>query len=59
MNRKRRTFAISIRSLCSAPVAGIVLAANSLFGLFRYRQLEPFWIGLMFLLIGLNRLVEA
>jgi hypothetical protein len=35
-----------------APVAGLVLVANSVFCLFRYRKVESFWIGLLFVLIG-------
>jgi hypothetical protein len=35
-----------------APVAGIVLAANSLFCLVRYRKLESPWIGVTFILVG-------
>ena len=42
-----------------APVAGIVLAANSVFCLFRYRKVESPWIGLAFILVGLTGLLEA
>jgi hypothetical protein len=35
-----------------APLAGAVLAANSLFCLFRYRRVESPWIGILFLLVG-------
>ena len=42
-----------------APVAGIVLVANSLFCLFRYRKVESPWIGLAFILVGLTGLLEA
>ena len=42
-----------------APVAGIVLLANSVFCLFRYRKVESFWIGLAFILVGLTGLLEA
>ena len=35
-----------------APVAGLVLGANSLFCLFRYRNIESFWIGIVFILVG-------
>ncbi len=42
-----------------APVAGIVLVANSLFCLFRYRNVESFWIGLVFLLVGAIGVLEA
>ena len=42
-----------------APVAGIVLVANSLFCLFRYRNLESLWIGLVFVLVGVIGFVEA
>jgi hypothetical protein len=42
-----------------APVAGLVLVANSLFCLFRYRNLESFWIGLAFVLVGVTGILEA
>ena len=42
-----------------APVAGIVLVANSLFCLFRYRKVESFWISLAFVLVGLTGILEA
>ena len=42
-----------------APVAGIVLAANSLFCLVRYRKVESFWIGLAFVLVGVTGILEA
>jgi hypothetical protein len=42
-----------------APVAGVVLVANSLFCLFRYRKVESFWIALAFILVGLTGLLEA
>ncbi len=42
-----------------APIAGLILVANSLFCLFRNRHLEPSWVALVFLLIGLSGLVEA
>jgi hypothetical protein len=42
-----------------APVAGLVLFANSLFCLFRYRKIESFWIGLAFVLIGVIGVLEA
>ena len=42
-----------------APVAGLVLVANSLFCLFRYRKVESFWIGLAFVLVGLTGILEA
>jgi hypothetical protein len=42
-----------------APVAGIVLVANSLFCLFRYRKVESFWIGLAFVLVGVTGVIEA
>ncbi len=35
-----------------APVAGFVLVANSLFCLFRYRNIESSWISLGFVLVG-------
>lgn len=42
-----------------APVAGIVLVANSLFCLFRYRKVESPLIGLAFVLVGLTGILEA
>ena len=42
-----------------APVAGIFLIANSLFCLFRYRKVESFWIGLVFVLVGVTGILEA
>ena len=42
-----------------APVAGIILVANSLFCLFRYRSMESPWIGLVFVLFGLIGVLEA
>ena len=42
-----------------APIAGIVLAANSLFCLVRYRKVESFWIGLAFVLVGVTGILEA
>jgi hypothetical protein len=42
-----------------APVAGVVLVANSLFCLFRYRKVESFWIGLAFVLVGLTGILLA
>ena len=42
-----------------APVAGIVLVANSLFCLVRYRKLESPWIGLAFILVGVTGILEA
>jgi len=42
-----------------ALVAGLVLAGNSLFCLFRYRRSEPFWIGLVFLLVGVTGVLLA
>ena len=35
-----------------APVAGLILVADSLFCIFRYRNLESSWIGLVFVLVG-------
>ena len=35
-----------------APVAGLVLVANSVFCLFRYRKIESFWISIVFILVG-------
>ena len=42
-----------------APVAGLVLVANSLFCLYRYRKVESFWIGLAFILVGVTGVIEA
>ena len=42
-----------------APIAGLILIANSLFCLFKYRNRPSFWIGLMFILIGTIGLLEA
>ena len=42
-----------------APIAGLVLVANSLFSLFRYRKVESFWIGLAFCLVGVTGVLEA
>ena len=35
-----------------APVAGLVLVGNSLFCLFRYRNIESSWISLGYVLVG-------
>jgi hypothetical protein len=42
-----------------APIAGLVLIANSLFCLIRYRNVESSWIGLAFVLVGVTGIVEA
>jgi hypothetical protein len=42
-----------------APIAGLVLVANSLFCLLRYRNLESSWIGLAFVLVGVTGILEA
>jgi hypothetical protein len=42
-----------------APIAGLVLVANSLFCLFRYRKVESFWIGLAFVMVGVTGILEA
>ena len=42
-----------------APVAGIVLIANSLFCLFRHRNVQSFWIALAFVLVGVTGILEA
>ncbi|MGB3398830.1 MAG: hypothetical protein WBA34_01520 [Candidatus Deferrimicrobiaceae bacterium] len=42
-----------------APVAGLVLVANSLFCLFRYRSIESSWISLVFVLVGVIGVLEA
>jgi len=36
-----------------SPIAGIVLIANSLFVLVRYRKIESYWASITFILIGL------
>jgi hypothetical protein len=41
------------------PLAGLVLVANSLFCLVRYRKVESFWIGLAFVLVGVTGILEA
>ena len=48
-----------LASVLLAPVAGLVLVANSLFCLFRHRNLEPSWIGHMFILVGVIGVLEA
>ena len=42
-----------------APVAGLVLVINSLFCLFRYRNLESTWIGFVFVLVGVIGVLES
>ena len=42
-----------------APVAGLVLVANSLFCLHRYHKVESFWVGLAFVLVGVTAFLEA
>jgi hypothetical protein len=42
-----------------APVAGMVLVANSLYCLFRYRKLESFWVGLAFILVGVTGVIAS
>jgi len=42
-----------------APVAGLVLVANSLFCLLRYRDIESSWVGLAFILVGVTGFIEA
>ena len=42
-----------------APLAGLVLMVNSLIGLYRYRQLEAPWVGLLFVVIGAVGVLEA
>jgi hypothetical protein len=42
-----------------APIAGLVLVANSLFCLIRYRKVESYWIGLAFVLVGLTGILET
>jgi hypothetical protein len=42
-----------------APIAGIVLVANSLFCLIRYRNVESYWIGLAFVLVGVTGILET
>jgi hypothetical protein len=43
----------------AAPLAGLVLIANSLFCLFRYWKLEPLWVNATFLLIGMSGVLVA
>ena len=42
-----------------APVAGLVLIANTLFCLFRYSNHESSWINLVFVLVGMIGVLEA
>ena len=42
-----------------APVAGLILVANSLFCVYRYRKVESFWVGLAFVLVGVTGVIEA
>jgi hypothetical protein len=42
-----------------APIAGLVLVANSLFCLVRCRNLESSWIALAFVLVGVTGILEA
>jgi hypothetical protein len=42
-----------------APIAGLILIANSLFCLFQYRHRQSFWFGFVFLLVGVIGLLEA
>ena len=42
-----------------APVAGLVLVANSMFCLLRYRDVESSWVGLAFVLVGVTGFIEA
>ena len=42
-----------------ASVAGLVLMVNSLFCLFRYRKVESFWIGVVYILVGVIGFLEA
>jgi hypothetical protein len=42
-----------------APIAGLVLVANSLLCLVRYRKVESFWIGHAFILVGVTGILEA
>ena len=41
------------------PVAGLFLVVNSLFCLFRYRNLESSWIGFVFVLVGVIGVLGA
>ncbi len=45
--------------LALALIAGLTLIANSLFCLFRYHKVEPFWIGFIFILVGATGVIEA
>ena len=42
-----------------APVAGLVLMANSLFCVFRYRNVESSWVGVVYVLIGVIGVLAA
>ena len=42
-----------------APVAGLVLVANSVFCLYRYRKIESSWVGVVYVLVGVIGLLEA
>lgn len=42
-----------------APVAGLVLVANSLFCFFRDRNLQSFWVGLLFIGVAVIGALEA
>lgn len=45
--------------LLIAPVAGLVLIANSVFGWIRHRAVEHWWIGALFVVVGLMGFVQA
>ena len=46
-------------ALSLALIAGVTLIANSLYCLFRYHKAEAFWIGCVFILVGVIGLIEA
>lgn len=48
-----------LASVLLAPIAGLVLVANSLFCLLRYRNVESSWIGILFFLVGVTGILEA
>ena len=45
--------------LLLAFTASVVLITNSLYTLIRYRKTEPWWMGTMFIMIGLIGIAEA
>jgi hypothetical protein len=45
--------------LVLAAIAGVMLIANSLYRLVRYREIEPAWVNVLFIMAGLAGLGEA